>query len=116
MTLYEKIQALCRKEGFEISNIGEKIPGLSVTRGSITGWKNGAMPRADKIKAIADYFGVPTSYLLGESETACNDDCNTSASETNNLTEHETTLLDIFRKLDTINQARLLTYAADLMK
>ena len=29
-------------------------------------WKNGiSKPKADKIKKIADYFGVSTDYLLG---------------------------------------------------
>ncbi len=68
MTLYEKIQMLCRKEGFEISNLGEKVPGLSITRGSISGWKKGAVPRASVLKAIADYFGVTTEYLLYDDE------------------------------------------------
>lgn len=63
MTLYEKIQMLCKREGFEISNLGEKIPGLSITKGSISKWKSGAMPRANTIKAIAEYFGVAPDYL-----------------------------------------------------
>lgn len=66
MTLYEKVQMLCRKEGFEISNLGEKVPGLSITRGSISGWKRGATPRAPVVKAIADYFGVTTEYLMND--------------------------------------------------
>ena len=56
---------LCRKEGFEISNLGEKVPGLKITRGSISGWKNGSVPRANTVKLIADYFGVSVDYLLG---------------------------------------------------
>lgn len=75
MTTYEKIKELCEKQGFAISSIGNIIPGLSVNKASITGWKNGSVPRPDKIKAIADYFGVTTEYLLDENaspETAFN--------------------------------------------
>lgn len=34
-------------------------------------WKNGiSKPKADKLKKIADYFGVSTDYLLGRDEKA----------------------------------------------
>lgn len=65
MTTFEKIKELCEKEGFSVSSISQKIPNLSVSKASITGWKNGSIPRPDKIKAIADYFGVSVDYLLG---------------------------------------------------
>ena len=68
MTFYEKVLNLCRTQGFSISYIGKVIPNLSVTKGSISGWKKGAKPRPDKIKAIADYFGVSVEYLTSDSE------------------------------------------------
>lgn len=67
MSLYEKVQNLCRNEGFEISNLGEKL-GIEITKGSISKWKNGAVPRANTVKAIADYFGVTVDYLMGKEE------------------------------------------------
>ena len=69
VTLYEKIQVLCKKNGFEISNLGEKI-GIKIAKSSISKWKHGSMPRASTIKAIADYFGVPIEYFTGEEQTA----------------------------------------------
>lgn len=63
MTIYEKIKKLCEKEGFPISSIGEKIPSLHISKASISGWKKGATPRPDKIKAIADFFGVGIEYF-----------------------------------------------------
>lgn len=66
MGLYEKIQALCRSKGFEISNLGEHIPNVSITKGSISKWKNGAVPRANTLNKIAEYFGVSSEYLRGE--------------------------------------------------
>ena len=47
MTTYEKIKELCEKEGFSISALSQNIPGLSVNKASITGWKNGSKPRPD---------------------------------------------------------------------
>ena len=68
MTTYEKIKALCENAGFSVSSISQHIPGLSVNKASVTGWKNGSVPRPDKIKAIADFFGVSPSYLLSDSD------------------------------------------------
>ena len=66
MTLYEKIRSLCRKNGFEISNIAEHIPELNVTKASVSRWKTGAVPRANTLNKIAEYFGVSPEYLRGE--------------------------------------------------
>ena len=70
MTTYEKIKELCENAGFSISSISQKIPGLSINKASITGWKNGSKPRPDKIKAIADYFGVTVEYLTSDEEVS----------------------------------------------
>lgn len=70
MTTYERIKYLCEKEGFAVSRISEMIPGLSVNKASVTGWKKGSLPRPDKIKAIADYFGVTVDYLLGKEDSS----------------------------------------------
>ena len=129
MTTYEKIKELCERAGFSISSISQNIPGLSVNKASVTGWKNGAKPRPDKIKAIADYFGVTVDYLT-------NDDSVNVQTVTDNhgiighthapvtiingsqkkLTEQELALLDLFGKLDVVKQAQLLAYAAELAK
>jgi transcriptional regulator with XRE-family HTH domain len=65
MTLYEKLQTLCKNRGFEISNLGGVL-GINLSKGTISKWKKGAMPRAATLKAIADYFGVSVPYLMGE--------------------------------------------------
>ena len=67
MTAYEKIQSLCRKNGFEISELVKgKIPGLKVTSATLTGWKRGAVPNAKRLKPIADYFGVDVLYFYDD--------------------------------------------------
>lgn len=35
--------------------------------GTVTGWKNGVIPRAPVLQKLADYFNVTTAELLGES-------------------------------------------------
>ena len=129
MTTYEKIKELCENAGFSISAISKKIPGLSVNKASITGWKNGSKPRPDKIKPIADYFGVTVEYLTNDEEVsvqAVQDNHGIighahapvtiiNGSE-KKLTEQELALLELFGKLDVVKQAQLLSYAADLAK
>lgn len=129
MTTYEKIKDLCEKAGFSISALSKNIPGVSVNRASITGWKNGSKPRPEKIKAIADFFGVTTEYLLDDTAVnvnSINDNHgiigHTHAPVTiingseRKLSEQELALLDIFQKIDIVKQARLLSFAAELDK
>lgn len=67
MTVYEKIQTLCRENGFEMYELVKgKIPGLKVTSSALTGWKRGAIPNAKRLKPIADYFGVDVSYFYDD--------------------------------------------------
>ena len=42
-----------------------------IAQSVFSSWKNGiSKPKADKLKKIADYFGVTTDYLLGRDEKA----------------------------------------------
>ena len=114
MNTYEKIKMLCEKDGFSISSIPQKIPGISISKASITGWKNGSVPRPDKIKALADYFGVTTEYLINDNEDTT---VTMHAPESEKrFTEQERALLKLFKKMDVVKQAQLLAYAADLVK
>lgn len=128
MTTYEKIKALCEEEGFHISSIGDKIPALKVNKASVTGWKKGAKPRADKIKAMADYFGVSVEYLTGDSSVSVRNvqdnhgiighahaPVTINGSGTASLSEQEEALLDLFRKMNVVSQAKLLVYAESVL-
>ncbi len=126
MTTYDKIKVLCENSGFSISSISQHIEGLSVSKASITGWKNGSKPRPDKLKLIADYFGVTLDSLTDDSKMTIqtvNDNHgiigNTNApvtivSREEPLTEQEKELLNIFKSLSVMNQAKLLVYAEEL--
>ena len=127
MTTYEKIKLLCEKDGLSISSMPQKIPGLSISKASITGWKNGSVPRPEKLKAIADYFNVTPESLLSDetvSVQTVQDNHgiigNTNAPVTiinlnTHLTEQETELLNLFRQMSVIQQAQLLVNAAELL-
>ena len=43
---------------------------LKLSSGSVTKWKGGAMPNDTTLYKIANYFGVPVSYLKGEEAKA----------------------------------------------
>ncbi|MCR5174638.1 MAG: helix-turn-helix domain-containing protein [Oscillospiraceae bacterium] len=60
--IYENILKLCRKAGIPVSKL-ERECGLG--NATIKGWENGS-PRLDRIKPVADYFGVTVDYLMQE--------------------------------------------------
>ena len=46
---------------------GAVAKATGITRSTFTDWKNGrSAPKADKMKKIADYFGVSVDYLTGD--------------------------------------------------
>ena len=65
--MYEYSEALLKKYGVTTYQVA-KATGISTA--SFTGWKQGKWNfKSDKLQRIADYFGVPLSYLLtGEME------------------------------------------------
>jgi len=59
---------LCAKVGKAPNVIAREVCGVKST-GTVTGWKNGAIPRNNVLSQLSDYFGVSTDYLLtGENE------------------------------------------------
>ncbi len=38
---------------------------IGISSATITKWKNGATPNSDFVTKVAEYFNVPTDYLLG---------------------------------------------------
>jgi len=58
--IYENIIALCRERGISVAAL-EKSCGLG--NATIRGWANGN-PRSDKVKAVADFFGVTVDWLM----------------------------------------------------
>lgn len=45
---------------------------MNITRGTVTFWKKeNFKPRQDTLEKVANYFGVPLSYLMGETVSPC---------------------------------------------
>ena len=128
MNTYDKIKKLCDEKGCSISNLPKIIPELNVAKSSINGWKNGAEPRADKLKAIADYFGVTVEYLKSEDDNVtvhtvndnhgvignANAPVTFNAETEHKLTEQETELFNIFKSLSVVDKAKVIIYASEL--
>ena len=67
MTFYERLAKLCEQRGFKPQNKAFR-DAVGVSSGTITGWKNGALPRTEILLRLADYFSVSQDYLLGIEE------------------------------------------------
>ena len=126
MDFYSKMIKLCNEKGVSRSKMADSI---GISRSTPKDWESGkSKPRPDTIKRISDYFGVPVSYF---SESGHNIDAqiltgnfdimglNRIPSTTINgseygLTDQETELLNLFKKLSVMNRAKLLVYAGEL--
>ena len=53
---------LCAKQGVSPNAVAKS---LSIASGTVTNWKNGAVPQNATLKKIADYFNVTVDYLIG---------------------------------------------------
>lgn len=64
---YRNVSNLCKERRTTITKMSLDI-GLS--NAAASSWKKGAIPKADTLQKIADYFSVSTDYLLsGGSDT-----------------------------------------------
>ena len=65
MVFYDIVCSLCTEKGITITDVTKA---LKISKSNVTNWKNGSVPKADKLDKIADYFDVSTDYLLGKSD------------------------------------------------
>lgn len=63
--VFERINGLCKENNVTIKKLSEDI-GLSDSL--IRKWKTTSSPSVDKVKLVAEYFGVSTDYLIGLSD------------------------------------------------
>ena len=64
MEFWDILYIECRKNKISPNKLAEM---LNLSNATMSKWKKGSQPAADKIKAIADIFNVTTDYLLGRS-------------------------------------------------
>lgn len=61
MTSFERFKALCEAHGQSARQVGLKC---GIDPGTLTHWKKGDyVPKYEKRKAIADYFGVNVEFI-----------------------------------------------------
>ncbi len=62
--IFGNVNKLCKEHGINISNL-EKTCGLG--NGTIAEWEN-RNPRVDRLKLVADFFGVTIDELMNDSD------------------------------------------------
>lgn len=64
MPIYERFASLCNERGVTPYRVGKET---GIARSTLSEWKKGTYtPKVDKIKKVADYFGVSIGYFYDE--------------------------------------------------
>ena len=64
--MYKKFEKLLKETGKSAYQVSKDT---GIAQSVLSGWKNGrSNPKVDKLKILADYFGVSIEYLLEEKE------------------------------------------------
>lgn len=101
----QNIKRLCTKKGIKPTNACKES---GVGGSFINDIERGRTPSVSKVQMLADYLGVTTSELLGETKKPTVQD--------DGLTEAEQALMDLFRQLTPDQQdlvIRMVQAAAD---
>jgi transcriptional regulator with XRE-family HTH domain len=60
--MYLKFEGLINEKGITAYRVAKDI---GISPGTLSDWKHGrSRPKADKLKQLADYFGVTVEYFL----------------------------------------------------
>lgn len=59
---WERFSTICFIRNEKPNSVASAI---GISSATITKWKNGAIPNSDFVTKIAEYFNIPTDYLLG---------------------------------------------------
>ena len=62
---FNRFKALCDDKNISVYRACTDI---GLNRSAVAKWKNGGKPNGSTAARLADYFGVTTDYLLGQSE------------------------------------------------
>ena len=62
--MFEKYEALCEERGITSYQVSKDT---GIAQSTLSDWKSGrSNPKVDKLKILADYFGVSIEYFLEE--------------------------------------------------
>ena len=105
MTISQRVFHLLAKQGKKQNELSD-FTGISTS--TISAWNTrGTNPAADTISAIADFFDVSTDYLLTGTE---------KSSPTENLSENELEMLEVFQKFNEREQLKLIGKLEELLR
>lgn len=62
---FDRYSELCKRVGKSPTGVAIE---LNVSRATVNYWKNGNTPKQEILSKIAEYFGVSTDYLLGNTD------------------------------------------------
>ena len=62
---FNRFKALCDEKNISVYRACTDI---GLNRSAVAKWKNGGKPNGSTAAKLAEYFGVTTDYLLGQSE------------------------------------------------
>lgn len=97
---YDNLKAVCDKQGVKITPIVLECGG---NKGSLSGWKKGAMPNSDIVMKLAVRLNVPTDCLLfGENYNLLS------------LSEVEKELLKYYKELNDYEKGKIIGKAEEL--
>ena len=108
---YQNFEELCRQNSVTASKVAR---GTGISTSTLTSWKQGKYtPKTDKLKLIADYFGVTLEYLMRKEELEWNPK-EQSIGFSMFISEEESILIDKYRKADDMQKEmirRILSYS-----
>lgn len=65
--MYDIFMQLCQRKGVSVYQV---VRATGVPASTMSDWKNGrSVPKVEKLKLLADYFGVSLDYLVTGKET-----------------------------------------------
>ena len=59
---YDRLKELCATRDVPLTTL---VKTLNMSSGNLSKWKKGNVPKSDTVRALAEYFGVTSDYLLG---------------------------------------------------
>ena len=63
---YEKFEELCKRDNVTASKVSRET---GISTATLSSWKTGRYtPKNEKLQIIADYFKVPLSFIIGDTD------------------------------------------------
>ena len=108
--MYHIFESLCKSNGITPYKVGKET---GIASSTLSDWKNGkSTPKQDKLKRIADYFGVTIEHLLGSENYKIEKSTNTCIYEIPK--KDKEIIIEVMKDKDC--SERLIAYAKKLLE